>query len=222
MSRQIAGRWEVDTAGPDDRLAEERCDLVRAHLLDQRQQAFRVVPGDGSGIGHQDAVVLVVDSDAGQRRPRHVHAVISLLPADNHRLARFADLMPVAPGELGGRVDRIGPTRGEEDLASGDRCDLAQTLGQSQCGLRHEVTEVGVVSQGTELSCDCVGDLGPSVTDVGEPQPCGSVEVLVALAIEDVRALAAGDDERSTSGDGPHIREPVPQGGVSGFVRRLL
>ncbi|SKZ36268.1 Uncharacterised protein [Mycobacteroides abscessus subsp. abscessus] len=61
---QIALGRKVDAARADDRLAEERGNLVGTDAFDQSEQALGVVPLDGLGVGHQGAVAVVVTRDA--------------------------------------------------------------------------------------------------------------------------------------------------------------
>ena len=75
-----------------------------------------------------------------------MHAVVGLLPPDDDLLARPADLVPVAAGELGGGVDRVGSAGGEEHLRPGDRRDRGQAFGQFDRRRGREVAEVRVVS----------------------------------------------------------------------------
>jgi hypothetical protein len=62
-----------------------------------------------------------------------------------------------------------------------------------------------------DLRRDGVRHLGAAVTDVGVPQRRGGIEVAVAVAVEDPRALAALDHQL-TLRDRGHVREGMPEG----------
>ncbi len=206
--REVALRRQVDAARTDDGFAEERGDRVGADLLDQLEQALRVVPGDRGGVGHQLAVTLTVGGNSRQGGARHVHPVIGLLAADHDRLGRLAHLVPVAAGELGRRVHGIRTTGREEDLAARHRRDGRETIGQGRGGLGNEVAEVREMSHGPQLLRDGVRDLRTAVPHVGEPQPGRRVEVTVAAVVPDVGALAAGHHEGPFCSTAPMSANP--------------
>ena len=89
-------------------------------LLEQRPEALRVGHADGHDLVDERAAVAgLVGRDAGQRRAPRVHAVVAVLAGDDDPLLRLADDVPVAPDELGRRVDGVRSAGAEEDLASG-------------------------------------------------------------------------------------------------------
>ena len=81
-SQVIAGGC-VDPAGPDDRLAEEGCDI--RPLTQEQVKGIGVIPGHLHDGGIEVAVARPIGLDARQARPREVHAVISVLARDDDR-----------------------------------------------------------------------------------------------------------------------------------------
>ena len=156
---QVPLRRKIDPTGTDDGLAEEGGDLVGTDFLDERQQALRIVPSDSARVRHQLAVVLSIHRNTGQRSTSDMHSVVSLFTSHNERLPRLAHLVPVTPGQFRRCVDRVGTTRGEEHLATHNGRDLPEPLRECQRRLRNEISEVGVVSQRSELGGDGAGVL---------------------------------------------------------------
>src|SRR5664280_375927 len=208
---QVAIRRRVDAAGGDHRLTEEGGNGVGAVRLDGRQQRLARVPCNGADVRHQFAVTLVVDGNTGQRCTGDVHAVVSLFPPDNNRLAGLSAFPPVPAGQFHSGVDGIGTAGGEEHLAARHRRNGGQSVGQRHRGVDGVVAERGVRRNPADLQRDRVGDLGAPVPDVGEPEPGRRVEIAPAVGAPDPGTVTAGDDELPVPLDRTHACEPMPQ-----------
>ncbi len=126
----VRGLGRVDAAGADHRLADERRDLV-ALSLEQRAERLGVVDPDVDHLVDEGAAVAgLVARDAGERRAPGVHPVVAVLARDDDPLLRSPDRVPVAPGELGGRVDGVGAARTQEDHRVVHRGEARESLGQ--------------------------------------------------------------------------------------------
>ena len=214
----------VHPAGSDDGLAEEGGHPLHADLVDRLRQRRGVIPRNPDDVGVQAAVPLPVVVDPGQRRPRHVHPVVRLVPHHHDRALRLADLAPVPARELHRGVHRVRPAGGEEDPRAGDGGERRDPFREVERGPVGDVAEGVVRGQPRRLGPDGVGDLLPAVPDVGEPQPRGGVKVLAALLVPDPRARAADEDQLAVPVHRRHVGERVPQRGrhrgLSGRRRR--
>ncbi len=208
---QIPLRRKIHPTRTDDRLREERRDLVRTDPLDQLEQTLRIIPADRGRIRHQLAVPLTVHRNTSESRSRNMHSVVRLLTTDDDRLLRLPHLVPVPTSKLRRSVHRIRTTRSEEDLAPGNRRDGRQTLRQHLRGLGNKITEIREMSDLRQLSRHRIRDLRAPVPDIGEPQARRRIQIPSALAVPDVRALTARDDKRAVLLHSAHVREPVPQ-----------
>ncbi|SKZ36275.1 Uncharacterised protein [Mycobacteroides abscessus subsp. abscessus] len=140
-----------------------------------------------------------------------MHAVVGLGTADDHRLLRLADLHPVTPREFRRSVDRVASAGSEEDLAAGNRRDCREPIGKCVGDVGGEIAESRVMRERRELIGHRLRDLGAPVTDIGEPETSGGVEILVAIAVPHAGALTPRDHKRAACADRPHIGESVPQ-----------
>jgi hypothetical protein len=66
--RDVAGRWNADAAGTDDRLAEERGDAVRAEAQDLVLERLHVVLRHAGGVGDERSEALGVGGDPADAR----------------------------------------------------------------------------------------------------------------------------------------------------------
>ena len=135
-------RW-VDAAGPDDRLADERGDLVPA-LREQRPERLRVVDADVHDLLDElAAVARLVARDPGKGGAPRVHPVVAVLARHDDPLVRPTLHVPVAADELRGGVDRIRAARAEEHDGVVDRRQIwrsARPVGPSARRCTHRTT----------------------------------------------------------------------------------
>jgi hypothetical protein len=202
-------------AGADDRLDEDGGDAIGADALDLGLERLERVVGHHRGIGVQRADVQAVGRDAADRRAQPVGAVVALRARDEMRALRRADRGEVAPGQLGRRVDGVPSARAEEDARVVERRQVGQALGEIEGRAVGEHAERLVAGQLAHLRHRGLDDLVAPVADVHAPQARRPVEVLRALLVPHVGAIAPGDDELAAA-DGVHVGEGVPEAGVGG------
>ncbi len=201
-----------DPARPDDRLADERGDLLPAGL-EEMLQLLDVVGRDLDRVAHHRAAVAGLHGrDAGQARAETVHAVVRVLAADDDPLLGVPERVPVAAGELRGGVDAVRATRAEEDGGVLHRGERRQPVGQLEGGRRGEGPEVRVGGKRRELLGRRVGDLRPAMADVAVPEPRRGVEVAAPIGILDPGPGAAHQDQLMVL-DLVHVGERVPVAG---------
>src|SRR3954451_3500390 len=199
------GRSEA-AAGILDRLHDHGRDRVGALELDAVRDGLREVLGAVAGrqavevrvrhvaaAGGERLERLAQRGDAGGAQRAHRRAVVGDLARDDLVLVRLAGELVVLAGEAYGGVGRLAAARGEEDaveVAGGHRREARGELdrGRVRVGPRGEEAELlGLV--GARL-----GDLGAAVADVHAEQRAQAVEVLVAVLVPDVAAVALDDD----------------------------
>ena len=147
--------WRVGgQRGGADRLAEERGDRARPAVLDeaiellQRGLAARVgsprARRDVQMIGEVRRVRLLQGAPAGEREGAHRRAVIRLRRRDHAPALGLAPVHVVDPGQLQGRLVRLGPARDEPHARHLGRDDLEHAVGQPLLRLAGEVVVVEV------------------------------------------------------------------------------
>ena len=196
-------------ARADHRLADEPGGAL-AELVEDPGEVLGIVVRDLCDVADERAVPVADARDAGEGRPVGVRAVVREATRQDHRPLRPADERPVAPDDLGRRVDRLAAARAEEDRGVGDRRQLGHALGEAEGRLVRVVAEDVVRRERPELLADGVGDLRAPVADVREPQAGGRVEVLAPVGVPDAAALAA-DEHELVPVDLPHRGEGVPE-----------
>ena len=137
---------QVDAAGADHRLAEERRDPVGADAPDLLLQRGQRVERDARDVcGTSGPQLVDVGLDPAERGAEAVRAVVALGAADQVHALGLAAVDEVAAGELGRDLDRVAAAAGQEDLgvrhrrARGERladlvrgpvADVARTCGR--------------------------------------------------------------------------------------------
>ena len=170
---------QVDAAGADHRLAEERGDLVRADARGSpppARAASRTATVEVCGTSGPQLVD--VGLDPAERRAEAVRAVVALRARDQVHALGLAGVDEVAAGELGRDLDRVAAAAGQEDL--GARASARARPARSQISLagRFPTSRERVVGlDALHLRGDRVGDLGAAVAEVGVPQRGGGVEI---------------------------------------------
>ena len=112
-------------------------------------------------------------------------------PRDHLVLARLAGQL----GELPCALDGLAAAGGEEDPVQVTGRVVGDALGQFDGGRRREGPQreerqrLGLLRSG-------FGEFGAAVADLHDEQARQAVDVLVAVAVPDVDAVAAGDDRR--------------------------
>ena len=213
-ARQEARRRDDVAALAEDRLDDDRRHPVRVDELVEGQVELRL-PVAGAGVGRVGAagrpiavrVGRVVDGP-GQRLES---AAIDVLGGrQRHRLggpavvavAEGEDGRPAGgdPGQLDGRLDRLGARVRQERLPRPARQDRPQPVVEPQAGLVVQDVLLAV-EQLRGLRRDGGGDPRMGMAGVGDPDPRRVVEVALAVAGDQPRALAAVDVE---------VRDPAP------------
>jgi hypothetical protein len=167
----------VHAPGALDRFGDERRDVLRADLLDQRRDAH-IVQRNPGGLRDQrpGAVALAVEVQSGDARAEGVQAVIGELAAQDHGLARPSRELPVPAGQLACHVDGIGAAGVEDDLCLRDRRQTRQSVGEDQGSIVREASEDVVRLQLLQLLVRGAREVLAAVADVRVPQSRGSVE----------------------------------------------
>ncbi len=205
-------RWE-DTPGADHRFAEERGGPFRADPIDGRAERLGVIPRDLDHVLQQCAVSGQVRRDPREGGPRGMHPVVGAFAPDQDRSVRLPDERPEPANDLGRGVDRIRAAAGQEHLSVGHRRQPGDPLRQRFRWRVGQVTEGRVRGELRHLPPDGLGDLGPPVPDVAEPQAGGRIEVSVPLGIPDVGSAPADDGRACPCLHRSHVGERVPEAG---------
>jgi hypothetical protein len=216
----VAGGRLAHPARADDGLDEDRGDAIGADTLDLGLERLQGVVGHHGGVGVQGADVLAVGRDAADRRAHAMGAVVALRARDEVGALGRPDRGEVAARQLGRRIDGVAAARAEEDARVVERRQVGQALGEIEGGAIGEDAERLVGGELAHLRHGGVDDLGAAVTDVHAPQARGAVEVLLAVLVPHVGAIAAGDDEL-VAAYGVHVGEGVPEAGVGGHASTL-
>ena len=217
LAADLPGRLEVsvrrdeDSAGADDRLAEERCDALRPRLLDGLAQGVGRVPGDAHGVSDELPEPRLEGVHADDARTVGGHAVIGALARDDDRAVRLTDQAPVAAGELGGALDRLGAAAREEDDRLLHRGDRRDPLREIEGRPRRDVAVGGVRCDLHELGVRRVRDLLTAPTHVAVPEARGGVQVAPALLVPEPDALGSVDHELAAPGHGVHVGDRMPE-----------
>ena len=199
-------RRDRGSRGARDRLDHDRGDVARAaaqkgilelargpgRLLLRRAAAADVGVrhrGHGMLVEHR----LVERPPLGAReRERAVRRAVERRPArDQVGLARTPAQLPVAPGELDRRLDRLRAGRVEEAPGVGQRRDGAQLLGELQHRPVAEREAVGERELG-DLPLHDLDEPGVAVAERHDHRPAAGVEVAAAVLVDDARAARAG------------------------------
>src|SRR3954451_20692542 len=181
-----------------DRLGALELDAVRDRLGEvlgavAGRQAVEVRVRDVATAGGERLERLAQRGDAGRAQCAHRRAVVGDLAGDDLVLVRVAPELVVLPRELERALDGLAAARGEEDaveVAGGDRREARRELDRRRVGVgtgREEAEVLGLV--GARLA-----DPGAAVADVHAEQRAEAVEVLVAVLVPDVAAVALDDD----------------------------
>ncbi len=101
-------------------------------------------------------------------------------------------------------------------LKRGPACDVTFSA-SSVVGVRRGAEEGVVIGQLVHLPHDGIGDLLAAIADIDAPEPGKTVQILLALAVPDVDALAALDDARAVGIQLLHVGEGMQMvGGIDG------
>ena len=159
-----------------------------------RPKSERVAVGvrDVGNAVHEGAEVGLVP-DRGEAHRAVGHAVVRPTAGDDLVAAREAahglDLL----GDLDRGLDRFGATGGEVDPVEVAGRQLGQGVGQLS-GRAGRKGGGGDVGQLRGLAAHDLADLGPAVPGVDDPETGDAVEVGLAVAVPERRALAALED----------------------------
>ncbi len=217
------GRYEAPT-GVLHWLQDDRRDRARVLELDATRdrlgQVCRVVAlGQpiGVGVGHVAAAGgqrlegRAQIGDAGRGQTAHGRPVVGGLARDDLVLGPVAAELVVLAGQLQRGLDGFTAAAGEEDaveVAGRELCDLGGQLNRA----RMRVAPVGEEAELLRLIGTSLRHIGAAVTDVRAEERAEAVEVLLAVLIEDVAALAANDDrDLGAVFIGTHAAEVHPQ-----------
>ncbi len=203
----------VDAAGTDDRLPDESGDLGTARLEQGTETLGVVRPDVDDLLDDLAAVASLVARDPGQRRAPGVHAVVAVLARHDDALLGPTEHVPVAPRELGRRVDPIRTARAEEDDGIIDRGERGEPLGQGDRGLRRVGTERRIRRQPLELFRHGIGDLVPPEPDGAVPERRGRIEEAPAVDRLEPDAFSGPEDDLRVL-DRVHVGEAVPEPGL--------
>ena len=213
---EIAVGREQDAAGADDRLAEERGDVLRPELEDRRLERLGRVPRHPGGAAGERADADLERLGADDARAVAGEAVVGALARDDHGALGLVDEAPVAAHELDDGLDRLAAAAREEDGCVVHRRDRRDPVGEIGRGAARDVAVVRVGVQLPHLRGGRIGDLGAAVADVRVPEAAGRVDVAVALVVPEVAALAALEDELAGGLHGVHVGDGVPEMGHAG------
>jgi hypothetical protein len=122
--------------------------------------------------------------------------VIAELPREDDVAARRPGVLPREPAQLHGHGGALGPAAREVHARQSVTGELRQTGGEPDRRLVRELPERGVELELVQLLGGRARQLGPSVPDRALPQPARAVDVLVAVAVPQERALPAHEHGR--------------------------
>jgi hypothetical protein len=198
---EVAGRRHDHAGLALDRLEQHRCRLVVDRSRERVHVAVRH-PGDVPG---QRLERFAVRRLGGQRQGPHGPSVEGAVSSDH--------LAPAGPpGQLEGRLVRLGAGVGEEDPAfdvGSGRDEVDQALGQLD--LRRCREEVRHVAERRRLRRDGLDDGRMRVAERVDRDPGQQVEVAPPVDVPDVAALAAFEDPLGRA-ERVHQRTGVPVG----------
>ena len=139
----------------------------------------------------------MVRRQAGQAGRGDGDAVIGAAAGDNLLLLRLAHCVPVVPDQLHGRVVGLGARVREQDLGHRHRRHIQQDLRQLHARHVRLVGELVIEGQGPQglgsrLDQAVVVEAQGSAPQAGQP-----FDILLAVVVPDVDALAAPDHQRA-------------------------
>ncbi len=226
----VPGRGNDHTAGPEDRLGEERRHVLGAQLEDLRfellhelvaERLQRHTTGSSVRIGRRDVVHEVgreveaglVRGPLAQRHREVCTPVVRLPPGDEELLVGFAEPLEVEVERAGGRFDGLrsaGPVEHVVQRGGGEFGELRRQLGGRRVRRVDERVEEG---KPIRLFGQGLSHLPVAVPDVHAPQAADTVEIALAVSVVDVRAFSFGNDEGAVLLEsrklGPGVQEVV-------------
>ncbi len=148
--------------------------------LDEKRLELRAPPGISSGGERSQGV-----------------AVIALTPGDDATALRLADLDKILARHLERRFDRLRTAADEIDVIEPGRRVLDQPVGEALCRVGGEKGGMRV-SQPVQLIVQRSQDIRMAVAKARDGGPAGSVEIALAVGVDDLDA-GAGDGDRHDS-----------------------
>ncbi len=221
---EVAVGRDETAAGVLDRLEDHGGDRLRSleddPLLDRVRRPGRLAllgPAVDVGVGDVAAArgerfeLSPQLGDPGRRERPQRGAVVGDLAGDHLVLLTFAMHAVVVAGQLQRRLDRLATAGGEEDAVEvgwGQRGDPRGEFDRPRVGVAPERVEVELF----DLARRRFAVLGATVAGVDAEQSGEAVEVALAVLVEDVTALGAGDDRDLVLGRvAAHPREVHPE-----------
>jgi hypothetical protein len=168
-------------------------ELVLAHV---GHHAFTEPVGlvDMVNIGDRQAALAVHGIHAAERGAGHGRAVIGVLAADHHLLARLSLQRPVAAYQAKDRIVGLGAGTGIEDHVDMFRRQIAEHLRQFDHWRMRGLEERIVIGKLAHLRADGFDDFLPAVTDIDAPQAGHAVHDAVSVRIPKPDTIGTGDD----------------------------
>ena len=162
-------------------------------------------------VGDRQAALRPDARHPAERSAAHGRSVIGVLAADDDGLFRLALHVPVAPDEADIGVIRLRPRPGIEDVVQIARRQFRDLRGQRDGGDVARLEEGVVIAQFFHLLRGDLGQVLAAIADIDAPKARHAVDDLLALAVGQPDALAAGDDprallrQRRIIGEGVHV-----------------
>src|SRR5664280_976430 len=153
----------------------------------------------------------------GQRS--HGGAVVGDVPADHLLALGLSGNGEELPGQLPGRLHRLGATGGEEDPVAVSGGQLCQAVGELD-GHRVGVAPDGEVGELAGLAGRRFGQLGAAVAHLAGEQPGEPVEIALPVLVVDPHPFST-DDDRDLVGLG-HAGEVHPEVAVGILLHRKV
>ena len=225
--REVAVRRQQHAADAHQWLRDERRDRVRpfAHdqLLEARREPRRVVV---LALAGARAAIVVRRVRVQERRQRHVEqlvkrrqarepadaerrAVVTLRARDDLLLLRPPERVVVVPDELDLRVVGVRARVAEEHARRCERRHPDELFGEQNAGLVALAREEMRERQLLDLIVRRARELVVAVAERRAPEPGHRFDVLLAVVVPDVDALAAHEHERLAAVQRREIRVRV-------------
>ncbi len=190
--------------------AAEVLEVLVGAALEALGGAVEVRVGHPERRGHQRLELRLEGRQPGDRQRALRGAVVGHRAADDLVLHRLAGELEVVLRELPRGLDGLAAAAGEEDPVEVAGSVVRDPLGELD-GRRVRVGPQGEEGQLRGLLGGRLGQLGAAVADLADEQPGEGVEVLAALRVPDVGAVALDDDRHVAVVVAGHPREVHPQ-----------